>query len=157
MIEERGRVTEAGAGYAWLEIRRQTACGGCQTQGGCGTAVLAKVWHGKTLRVRALSALALQPGDEVVVGMADGVLLRGALLVYLLPVILLLVGAMLGQAAFGAAGEEPVVLASVLGLALGLLAARALAGRFRDDARYQPVVLRRTSATAMAGHVLSAP
>lgn len=105
MIEERARVMEAGSGYAWLEIQRRTACGGCQTSAGCGTAVLATLWEGKTIRVRAVSATPLQPGDEVIVGLADGVLLRGAVLVYLLPVILLLLGSALGQAAFGAAGE----------------------------------------------------
>ncbi|MBL8251855.1 MAG: SoxR reducing system RseC family protein [Candidatus Competibacter sp.] len=155
MIEERARVTAAESGYAWLEIRRQTACGGCQSGGGCGTAALAKVWGGKTVRVRALSALALQPGDEVVVGLAEGVLVRGALLVYLLPVILLLFGAMLGRAAFGSAGEEPVVLSGLVGLGLGFLTARALARRFRDDSRYQPVVLRRASPTPAGERVIS--
>lgn len=106
MIEERAVVAETGRGYAWLDIQRRTACGGCEAGGGCGTATLAKLWSGKRLRVRALSELSLQPGDEVVVGMADGVLLRGALLAYLLPVVLLLVGALLGQAAFAAAGES---------------------------------------------------
>ncbi|HAO32259.1 MAG TPA: SoxR reducing system RseC family protein [Candidatus Competibacter sp.] len=155
MIEERARVMEAGSGYAWLEIQRRTACGGCQTSAGCGTAVLATLWEGKTIRVRAVSATPLQPGDEVIVGLADGVLLRGAVLVYLLPVILLLLGSALGQAAFGAAGEALVALSGLLGLGLGLLAARALAGRFRDDDRYQPVVLRRTSATFTGGRVIS--
>ncbi len=138
-----------------MEIQRRSACGGCQASDGCGTATLAKLWSGKRLRVRALSELSLQPGDEVVVGMADGVLLRGALLAYLLPVVLLLVGALLGQAAFAAAGEEPVVLSGLLGLGLGFLVVRALARRFRDDPRYQPVVLRRMSATAMEACVMS--
>ena len=155
MIEERAVVTETGRGYVWLDIQRRTACGGCEAGGGCGTATLAKLWSGKRLRVRALSELPLQPGDAVVVGMADGILLRGALLAYLLPVVLLLVGALLGRAAFAAAGEEPVVLSGLLGLGLGFLVVRALARRFRDDPRYQPAVLRRTTATAVQAHVIS--
>lgn len=157
MIEECAVVAETGQGYAWLEIQRRSACGGCRASGGCGTATLAKIWNGTPMRVRALSDLPLRPGDEVIVGMADGVLLRGALLAYLLPLALLFAGAILGQAAFASAGEELVVLSGALGLGLGFLAVRVLSRRFRNDTRYQPVVLRRTTATAAAGSVLSSP
>ncbi len=157
MIEERAIVVETGQGYAWLEIQRQSACGGCHASDGCGTAALAKIWSGKRMRVRALADLPLRPGDEVVVGMADGVLLRGALLAYLLPLALLFAGAILGQTAFASAGEELVVLSGVLGLGLGFFAVRVLSRRFRSDTRYQPVVLRRTTATTVVGSVLSSP
>lgn len=143
MIEERAVVAEAGAGYVWVEIQRRSACGACQASGGCGTATLAKAWGIRSMRTRALSTLSLQPGDEVIVGLADGVLLRGALLAYLLPLALLLAGALLGQAAFAGAGEELVILSGVLGLGLGFLAVRVMSRRFREDVRFQPVVLRR--------------
>ncbi len=74
--------------------------------------------------------------------MAEGALVRGALLVYLLPLVLLFAGALLGQAAFASAGEELVVVCGVLGLVLGLLAVRILSQRWQNDVRYQPVVLR---------------
>jgi len=157
VIEERAIVTEAGQGYAWLEIQRRSACGGCHASDGCGTAALAKIWSNKRIRVRALSDLPLRPGDEVVVGMADGVLLRGALLAYLLPLALLFVGAILGQAAFASTGEELVVLSGGLGLGSGFLIVRALSRRLRNDIRYQPAVLRRTAAATVSGNVLSSP
>jgi len=143
MIEERAVVAEAGAGYAWVDIQRRSACGSCQASGGCGSAMLSKAWNVRMMRTRALSNLSLQPGDEVIVGLADGVLLRGALLAYLLPLALLLAGAMLGQAAFAGAGEELVVLSGALGLGLGFLVVRVMSRRFREDVRFQPVVLRR--------------
>jgi len=143
MIEEQARVMETGKGYAWVEIQRRSACGSCQVNENCGTAALAKFWSGRQVRTRALSELPLQPGDEVIVGLADGVLLRGALLAYLLPLALLLAGALLGEAAFAGAGEELVILSGALGLGLGFLAVRAMSRRFREDVRFQPVVLRR--------------
>jgi sigma-E factor negative regulatory protein RseC len=159
VIEERAVVAEAGDGYAWVEIEGRSACGACHAGDGCGTAALAKVWSGRRVRIRAVAGLPLRPGDEVIVGLADGVLLRGALLAYLLPVLLLLGGALLGDAAFAGAGEEPVVLAGALGLGLGFLAARVLSRRFQDDPRFQPVVLRRPHEAAApgSGRVLSAP
>ena len=103
------------------------------------------------MRVRAISALPLRPGEMVIVGLAEGALLRGSLLVYLSPIVLLLAGALLGQAAFAGAGEEPVVLASAVGLGLGFLVARVLSRRLRSDARFQPVVVRRLGENAFPG------
>lgn len=157
MIEAQGIVAEVGAGYIWLDIQRQSACGSCHASAGCGTAALAKVWGGRSTRVRAVSELALQAGDAVIVGLADGVLLRGALLAYLLPIALLLAGALLGESAFAGAGEEPVVLLGALGLGLGFLVVRIRSRRLRNDPHYQPVVLRRVLPAAVPGCVLSAP
>jgi len=152
MIEERARVAEAGDGYAWLEIQRQSACGSCHASGGCGTATLAKLWGGRPARTRAVSDLPLRPGDEVIVGLADGVLLRGALLAYLLPLALMLAGALLGEAAFAGVGDEPVALLGALGLGLGFLAVRVSSRRWQDDTRFQPVVLRHVVALRSVGH-----
>lgn len=157
MMEESAVVLEVGEGYAWVETRRRSACGACAASGGCGTATLAKAWGERPTRVRALSTLPVQPGDAVMVGLAEGALLRGALLVYLLPLALLLAGALLGQAAFAGAGEEPVILAGATGLGLGFLAARVLSRRWRGDARFQPVVVRRLNTGSAPGDVLSMP
>lgn len=143
MIEQAGRVVRAGTGYAWIEIERHSACGACQASASCGTATLAKAWGARTLRACAQSSLDLQPGDTVIVGLADGALLRGALLAYLAPLALLLAGALLGKTAFAGAGEEPVILCGALGFGLGLLMVRMLSRRLQQDPRFQPVVLRR--------------
>ncbi len=156
MIEEQAVVMEVGEGYAWVETQRRSACGACATSEGCGTAVLAKAWGDRRVRVRAISDLpSLQPGDNVIVGLAEGALLSGSLLVYLLPLVLLLAGAMLGQAVFAGAGDEPVMLSGAVGLGLGFWVARAWSRRWRDDARFQPVVLRRSAVATMAIRVLS--
>jgi sigma-E factor negative regulatory protein RseC len=155
MIEEPAVVVEAGDGYAWVETRRRLACSACSASVGCGSAALAKVWGDRPSRVRAISTLPLQPGDTVIVGLAEGALLRGSLLVYLLPLTLLLAGALLGQAAFAGAGEEPVVLAGAAGLGLGFLVARVGSRRWRSDVRFQPVVVRRLTAAPVAANMLS--
>ena len=60
----------------------------------------------------------------------------------------MLAGALLAEVAFAGAGEEPVILLGALGLGLGFLVVRAAARRWRDDARFQPIVLRRASLVA---------
>lgn len=155
MIEEQAVVVEIGEGYAWVETQRRSACGACTASEGCGTATLAKAWGDRRVRVRAISHLPLQPGDSVIVGLAEGALLSGSLLVYLLPLVLLLAGAILGQAVFAGAGDEPVVLAGAAGLGLGFLMARAWSRRWRNDARFQPVVLRQSAGTVKTTGILS--
>ena len=155
MIEELAVVVEAGDGYAWVETQRRSACGACSASDGCGTGTLAKVWGERRVRVRAISTWPLRPGDAVIVGLAEGALLGGSLLVYLLPIVLLLAGALLGQAAFAGAGEEPVILAGAAGLGLGFLAARLVSRRLRNDARFQPVVMQRLDASPRVAALLS--
>ena len=156
MIEEQAVVIDAGDGYAWVETQRRSACSACATSEGCSTAMLGKAWSGdRTARVRAISALPLQVGDQVIVGLAEGALLRGSLLVYLLPMALLLAGALLGQAAFAGAGDEPVILSGAAGLGLGFLVARSWSRRWQNDIRFQPVVLRRLTVAPIPASVLS--
>jgi sigma-E factor negative regulatory protein RseC len=155
MIEEQAIVVEAGEGYAWVETQRRSSCSACATSEGCGAAVLAKAWGDRRMRVRAISNLPLQPGDSVVVGLAEGALLSGSLLVYLLPLLLLLAGAILGQAVFAGAGDEPVMLSGAAGLGLGFLIARIGSQWWQNDIRFQPVVLRRVAVAAIATSVLS--
>lgn len=154
MMEERATVVAVGEGHVWLETQRRSSCGGCQASGGCGTATLTKLWPGRRNRVRAIAEPGLQPGDEVIVGLAEGALLRGAMLIYLLPLALLLVGALLGQTVFAGAGEEPVVALGIVGLGLGFLVVRVLSRRLRHDIRFHPVVLRRAN-VAESGNLLA--
>ncbi|MFZ1325526.1 MAG: SoxR reducing system RseC family protein [Candidatus Contendobacter sp.] len=155
MMEEQAVVVEVGDGRVWVETQRQSACAGCSAKTGCGTAALSQLWGQRRTRTPALSMLPLQVGDTVSVAVAEGAVLRGAWVIYFLPIALLLAGALLGQAVFGQAGEEPVVLAGGVGLGLGLLAARALSGRWCGDARFQAVVLRRLATASDTPTLLS--
>lgn len=143
MIEEQAVVVESGPGYAWVETRRQSVCGACSLNKGCGTAVLAKVLGGRRTRVRVLSKLNLVPGEQVMIGLGEQALVRGSLAVYLAPLLAMLGGALFGQYLFGIGGEEPVVLSGVLGLLAGFVWLGHHARRIGHDPRYQPVVLRR--------------
>ena len=141
MIEEQARVVALEAGAVWVETLRQSTCGGCSANAGCGQGLMDKIGvrasHG---HVRALCDLQLQVGDQVVIGIAEDWLLRSALLVYLLPLLLFFLCAGVVQS-LGAA-EPWVIAAGGLGLLAGWLALRALNSRLAHDRRAHPVVLR---------------
>ena len=147
MMEQSALVIAVEATHCWVETQRPSACGSCAAQAGCGAGVLGALSGQRRTRMRVASSLPLQVGDTVLLGLSEGVLLRGALLLYGLPIGLLLAGALLGQAVFAHAGEELVILTSALGLGLGLLAARALVRGWRG-VQIQPTVLRRLNAVS---------
>lgn len=138
MIEQSGRVVALEGRYAWVEAERAGGCGQCNARGSCGSGVLARVLGRRRVRLRALNRADAAVGDRVNVGIDEGVLLRGALLLYGLPLVAMLAGAVTGLALWG----EP---ASVAGGLTGLAAAFLYLRRrsHRAVGRSLPVVLSR--------------
>ncbi|MAT65728.1 MAG: Fis family transcriptional regulator [Gammaproteobacteria bacterium] len=144
MIEEQGQVLEAADGVAWVETRRQSVCGQCAVNKGCGTSVLAQVLGNRRSRVRVIDPVGVRPGQTVRIGIEEGAFLRGSLALYLLPLLCLFLGGLLGEvlaARLGILQEWPALLGALAGGGLGFYWLRRFSCRIRDDRRYQPVVL----------------
>ncbi|MBV2235253.1 MAG: SoxR reducing system RseC family protein [Sterolibacterium sp.] len=128
-MENRGTVTCVEGAYALVEVRPVSAgCGRCHETGGCGGGLLTEALRPKGMtRYRLKNTIGAQVGDEVVLRVAEGAVLRVALLAYLLPVICLIVGAAIATAIYA---EDHMALAgAVSGLLLGLLVLRLLQSR----------------------------
>ena len=138
MIEESGRVVAVEPGAVWVETLRRSGCGRCDEPGGCGNGALARRARERLGHVRARCMLPLAVGDGVVVGVPETAVARGALLIYLLPMLALVAGGLLGSA--WRPGDAGTLAGAVLGLAAGFLALRVLSRRLTAD---EPVVLRR--------------
>lgn len=146
MIEEHARVVEAQGEHAWVETQRKGACGSCSASGGCGTATLSQVMGRKTARVRVANPLGAKAGDEVVIGIPEGALLKGSFAMYAVPVLAMMIAAWAGTMLAGDAAElrEPISIAfGLAGLGGGFLWLRRYAGRIGRDSSYEPVILRR--------------
>lgn len=90
--------------------------------------------------VRALTDLQLAIGDGVVIGIREDLLVRGSLLVYLLPLLGLFAGAMLAE--WLALAESFVILAGLGGFLAVWWLVRWRSRQSSDDPALQPVVLR---------------
>lgn len=112
IIEHAGLVRTVAHGRAAVAVDTG-GCNGCGHQSGCGIGRLAgnKPSTVLTLEVEA----GLQPGAQVVVSLSRENLVKAGLLAYLLPALVLMAGAALGNAGFGSDG------ATALGAAAGLL------------------------------------
>jgi sigma-E factor negative regulatory protein RseC len=141
MIEEQGRVVAVEPGAVWVETLRKSTCSSCSVSAGCGHGVLEKLGaSGRPAYVRAVCDLHLSVGDAVVIGVREELLVRGSLLVYLLPLIGLFSAALLAEQL--AWGEPLVILSAFVGLLAAWLAVRWHSARTADDPALQPVVMR---------------
>ncbi len=139
MIVETGTVVAIESDSLWVETIQKTACEACVAQKGCGTRVLSKL-TGKTNRIRVLlgrhSAGAIVIGQDVDIAIPEDVIVKGSLLVYLLPLICAVSGAWLA----GAAGDIGSILGALCGLLTGGLMVNLHSKKTRNDLRTNPVL-----------------
>jgi len=85
MIETTTTVVKVEGNTVWLARGHDSACGSCGQKQGCSTWALANLFGNKT--VRADCHFYLQVGDRVLVEIEEHVVLRGAALLYALPLL----------------------------------------------------------------------
>jgi sigma-E factor negative regulatory protein RseC len=141
MIEERATVIEVSDGYIGLEIEHRSTCVGCHARLHCKDSMLSAIYRPKLTWVQAPSYIFLQPGDKIVISIDDGLLLRGALLVYLLPLALLLFGVILVQVLFSLVGECALIFSGIIGILVGFLMVRKLSWWCIKHEKYQHLIL----------------
>jgi len=144
VIEENAQVIHTDSGVAWVEAKRESACGACKVRGGCGTSVLASVMGKRRNQVRALDPVGVKPGENVVIGLQERALVRASFNMYLLPLAGLFIGALLGQQ-LDTEGEAWTIAFGLLGLLVGFGLVRLFYRRIRNNPVYQAVVLKRIS------------
>lgn len=142
MIKETGRIIAVEGDGVWVETIQQSACESCSAQKGCGQSLLAKV-TGKTTAIRVLPGdCSLQEacvGDEVVIGIPEQVVVNGTLLVYLLPLLMMVVGAVVAGNVYE--GDISTAIGGVLGLAGGSLLVRFHSYYNRNNNEVHPTLL----------------
>ncbi len=122
LIETRARVVSIGNGQAWVEASSQQGCAACHVQSSCSVSGLGKFFSRNKPPVAVACDLAVQPGDSLVLSLAESDLLRAGLLAYLLPAVLSVLGA-ITTSLFGL-GDVAAVAAMLAGFAAGLAIAR---------------------------------
>ncbi|WP_308366905.1 MULTISPECIES: SoxR reducing system RseC family protein [unclassified Microbulbifer] len=141
MIEERGRIVAVEADAVWVETIQRSGCHGCAAKPGCGTGLLEDYWARAsrirvTLNGRDPEHISLD--DSAVIGIAERTLAGGALLVYLLPLISLLLAALAGERL---AGETGAIAGAVLGLIAGAVLVRLYSRGHAADPAFAPQLL----------------
>lgn len=142
MIRAEGRVVGVEGDQAVVEIpERAAACGNCKSADGCHSGLLGLSGGARTIRV--VNRIGARVDDRVSLGIADGGVLRATWLSYLLPALLGIAGAAMGQSL---GGDPGAVGGTLLGLAAGFVHLNR-AGR-RANARGAMISLERPQSAA---------
>lgn len=128
MITESGQVVAESGSKVWVMTIRQSACQSCSARHGCGQKALATMSQGKANQILVDNTLGARVGDQVTLAIGESALLGASLLVYALPLLMLVVGAMLGHWIAGD-GDLPALAGAVAGLAAGFILVRYLMSR----------------------------
>lgn len=120
MTDTEGVVTGLDGQFAMVRID-QSGCGRCHEDGGCGGHNLGRFLCRTPEIYRVLNGGNAAIGDRVTVTVPEGVVKRGALFAYVLPLVALFAGAFAGKTVGGDIGS---VVGAVGGLMVAFLAAR---------------------------------
>ena len=146
MIEERAVIlsleseTFGEDSTATLEIERKIECGLCGQTRGCGISIWGKLFAHQSTAFRAQNRINAKVGDSVIVGINQSALLKSALLLYILPLVTMLIGAILATQIYDKNGY--VMLGALVGLVLGFVWVK---GHTMSNSYFklqQPVILR---------------
>lgn len=147
MIEEQVVITSITPDGAWVEGMQQSACGSCSAKAGCGQHTMSQLGRKVSLWLplndlthEATSKVLNEPlriGQQIVVGLPEGAILRSTVILYGLPLIALVLGAIVGNAVWGEVGS---IALSVLSMLLGFKSARYWS--FKNKQHWQPQFIR---------------
>ncbi|EHT4943017.1 SoxR reducing system RseC family protein [Vibrio vulnificus] len=128
-----------------LSCEQQTSCSSCSSQKSCGTGVVSKAFGNKSLLWHLETQRRLHVGQVVEIGIPEQSLLQSAMLVYLLPIVAMLLGALFGHLVLSPwleMGEGAVVLTSMLFAFIGILLAKKRAQPLEQKSAAQVELMR---------------
>lgn len=126
MIETRAIVVRLEGREALVQPVQGGGCGNCSSSTGCGSGKFAQIFGGGPRQFRVENTANASVGAIVSVTLAEGVLLRSALIMYLLPLIFLLAGAIYGARLLHGvwSADASAALGALVGLVSGFVLAR---------------------------------
>jgi len=140
MILQPARViAETNTSYL-LETLPKSACPRCEAGKGCGGGILAQAFANKTYQLSINKNTQLQPDQLVQIGIKSSLLVRASLLLYLLPLILMIVVAII-VGSMTIDNDVYTVSGAFVGMIIGVFLAKMLSGHYFNDSIASPVLV----------------
>jgi sigma-E factor negative regulatory protein RseC len=140
MATEQGIVLRIDSQMAWVKTVRSSACEDCSAKGSCHA-----MGSSRDMEVKALNTTGARVGDRVVLSYETASFLKASFLIYVFPIILLIIGAALGQMLAPIVDLNPSVLSVLLGFAFffsALVIVKVRANKMAKKNAYQPKVVK---------------
>lgn len=139
LAEGTARIVAIQGDTVWLEPERVSACGGCVSAKACGhKSGSLSATAGRFTMPNDFGAVV---GERIVVGIAEDALVRASATAYVIPLALMVGGALIGS--LGTGSDAWAAGGAVGGLAIGMGLARLRAGKLDASGALRPHFLRR--------------
>jgi sigma-E factor negative regulatory protein RseC len=142
MVTENGVVIDSGASFARILAKRSYSCKSCASKDNCGMSDKSD----KEVIITVKNTLNVEKGDYVVVGMKTSPFLIISFLLYVFPVILMIIGALIGDHIALFVGLSPnflSILTGALFLILSYVIIRRKSKSISDRESYKPFLVRK--------------
>lgn len=142
MAHTRGLVIKIKeGGIAQVVTDRKNACGGCGSAHSCHSCL-----SNSKMMTEALNSAGAKEGDLVDINLNSGLVLKGAAIMYLIPIAGIMMGAIIGSFISGILGVDETtsaIIFSILGLCLGFMTTAFISKQMSEKNRFTPVIIQR--------------
>jgi sigma-E factor negative regulatory protein RseC len=140
LATEHGIVTKTVSSAAWVKTVKSADCRGCTARGACHSQ-----GNSAEMEVEALNEAGAEVGDRIVLLFKTSSLLKATFLLYVFPILLLLMGAFLGQAIAPHVSFNPSGLSAITGFAFfigAVLFIKVRANKMALKNEYRPRIIK---------------
>ncbi|GAD78567.1 hypothetical protein VEZ01S_04_00140 [Vibrio ezurae NBRC 102218] len=116
-----------------LTCEQQTSCSGCASKSSCATGQVSKAIGNKEHAWSVMTSIPVSKGDIVEIGLPEKALLSAAALVYLVPLLFLFIGALVGSEISTTFLDGHEWLSIVLGVAFACLSGVVVKGKLQRN------------------------
>jgi sigma-E factor negative regulatory protein RseC len=147
MATEQGIVIKTDSRATWVKTVKSGNCAGCSARGSCHT-----MGRGDEMEVKVINEAGAKVGDRIVLSFKTSSLLKATFLLYVFPILLLIVGAVFGQALASRFDFDPSGLSAIVGVSFffaALLIIKTTANKLARKNEYRPKIIKILNAKAI--------
>ena len=140
MATEQGIVVKADSTAAWVKTVKTGDCAGCTARGSCHS-----MGNSDAREVEAINEAGAREGDRILLLFETSSLLKATFLLYVFPILLLIFGAVLGQAMAPRLDFSPSGLSAMTGFSFffaAVLVVKTRANKMARKNEYRPKVIK---------------
>jgi len=140
MATEQGIVIKADSRAAWVKTVKSGSCAGCSARGSCHA-----MGGDDEMEVKAINEAGARVGDRIVLSFKTSSLLKATFLLYVFPILLLIIGAAVGQEMAAKFDFNPSGFSAIMGFTFffaALLIIKITANKLARKNEYRPKIIK---------------
>jgi len=140
LATEQGIVIKTDSSAAWVKTIKTGDCAGCSARGSCHS-----LGNNDEMEVKAINEAGAKAGDRIVLLFETSSLLKATFLLYVFPILLLIIGAAIGQELAPHIDFNPSGLSALTGFSFFIVAVliiKARANKMALKKEYRPKIIK---------------